>query len=84
VQQPSTSSYPASVNSPARRALYDNLEQNEVLALSIDEAVRTTKKDSWRGNLIKERQIKYAVLQHLKDPARLDDLFELIRNQAEY
>jgi type I restriction enzyme R subunit len=34
-----TSSYPPSLNTQARRALYDNLGQNEPLAVAIDEAI---------------------------------------------
>ena len=36
--------YPSSINSPAKKALYDNFEHNEVLAAKIDTAVRHTKK----------------------------------------
>ncbi len=56
------SHYPQSLNSPAKRALYDNLNQNEELSLAIDDAIRRTKKDEWRGNKIKEREVKNAAL----------------------
>ena len=50
VKKPETqASYPASVNSSALRALYDNLENNEQLALAIDGEIRSVKKDGWRG-----------------------------------
>ncbi|UKO98340.1 type I restriction endonuclease [Nostoc sp. UHCC 0870] len=45
VAQPSNSSqYPQSLNSAAKRALYDNLNQDEVLALAIDEQFAKPKK----------------------------------------
>ena len=39
-----TVAYPTSINSPAKKALCDNLDQDEVLANKIDMAVRYTKK----------------------------------------
>jgi len=49
----------------AQRALYNNLEQNEELAVRIDRAVKTVKRDSWRGNLQKEREVKAEIHKQL-------------------
>lgn len=94
VVQPSNSSqYPRSLNSAAKRALYDNLDRNEALALRIDEAICKTKKDSWRGNKIKEREVKNAIKQHLDSPEDCDSeallcsadrIFEIVKSQSEY
>ncbi len=72
------------MNSPAKRALYDNLNQNEALALAIDTAIRITKKDGWRGNIIKEREVKKAIKKHLDSPEDLERIFEIVKNQSEY
>ncbi|WP_424950299.1 type I restriction endonuclease subunit R [Deinococcus sp.] len=81
-------SYAASLNTAARRALYDNLGKDEALALKVDVAIRATRKDGWRGNLMKERELKRAVRQALgdafTDETALSELMELIRNQADY
>jgi type I restriction enzyme R subunit len=70
---------------PALQALYDNLDCNEDLALAIDEAVRTTKQDGWRGNRIKQRMVKLAVRDALGPlSGRTDEVFELVKNQHEY
>lgn len=57
--------YPLSIkNSMARRAIYDNLGSignREELTNKIDEAIKKTKKDDWRGSTIKKRQIKNAI-----------------------
>ena len=37
--------YPRSLNTPAKRALYDNLDKNEALALAVDDAVRKNRQD---------------------------------------
>ena len=49
----------------AQRALYNNLGKNEDLALRIDKAVSDTKRDDWRGNLPKERELKLAIYKEL-------------------
>jgi len=40
---------PKTLNTPGRRVLYNNLNRNEDLALKIDEAVKKTRPDDWRG-----------------------------------
>ncbi|MCB0397281.1 MAG: HsdR family type I site-specific deoxyribonuclease [Flavobacteriales bacterium] len=85
VKKPEMSdAYPSSLNTPAKRALYDNLDQNEELTTAADEAVRYVKKDGWRGNRIKEREVKNAVKKVLPDNYDIDNIFEIIRNQDEY
>ncbi|MBT3052892.1 MAG: type I restriction endonuclease subunit R [Candidatus Thiodiazotropha sp. (ex Codakia orbicularis)] len=77
--------YPRAVNTPARKALYDNLSQDEDLSLRIDRAVRDTKKADWIGNRIKEREVAGAIATELDDDeSRLDDILELVKNQYEY
>lgn len=79
-----SSAYPALINTSAKKALYDNLEQNEALALQIDTAVRHTKKADWIGNRIKEREIAAAISEELDDDRLLDEILELVKNQYEY
>jgi type I restriction enzyme R subunit len=78
-----SASYPSSLNSDAKRALYDNLDQNEELALALDSQIRSTKKDGWRDNKIKEREIKYTIKNNLPRD-KVDKIFEIVKNQAEY
>lgn len=85
VKDPGNSAeYPKSVNTGARRALYDNLGQDESVTLAIDEAILSSKPDGWRGNRIKERKVKYAIEEHLPDKEKLDEIFEIVKNQGEY
>lgn len=80
-----TSTYPTSLNTAAKRALYDNLEHNEALAVKIDTAVRYTKKDEWRGNRFKEKEIQNAIREELGTYAvKTDEIFELVKNQRDY
>jgi type I restriction enzyme R subunit len=85
VKNPAQSTtYPKSLNSNAKRALYDNLGQNEELTIALDDEIYHIKKDGWRGNTIKEREVKYAIRKHIDDDAEIDRVFELVKNQSEY
>jgi type I restriction enzyme R subunit len=53
--------YPKSLDTTAKRALYDNLGKNEGLALAIDVAVIASKQDDWRGNTFKIKKVKLAI-----------------------
>jgi len=79
-----TTSYPAAVNSAAKRALFDNLGEDEGLALAVDAAIRATKKDAWRGNRVKEKEVRNAIKAHIADPELVATIFDLVRNQHEY
>ena len=79
-----TTSYPTAINSAAKRALFDNLGEDESLALTIDAAIRATKKDEWRGNRVKEKEVRNAIKAHITDPALVAVIFDLVRNQHEY
>jgi type I restriction enzyme R subunit len=62
-------SYPESIRrSTAKKAIYDNLEgidNREELTNKIDAEIRAVKKDGWRGNKIKEREVKNAIAKML-------------------
>ncbi|GAA9205044.1 HsdR family type I site-specific deoxyribonuclease [Helicobacter pylori] len=50
--------YPEKINTNALKTLYDNLDQNEALALEIDACIRDNKKDGWVGHNQKEKTLK--------------------------
>ena len=75
---------PKALNTPGKRALYNNLNQNEELALKIDETVMTTRPDDWRGVQTKERAIKGALYRVLQDSAEVERIFLIIKAQKEY
>jgi len=68
----------------AQRALYNNLGKDEDLAMQIDKVVKAEKRDDWRGNLPKEREIKQALFEVLKDVDKVEEIFTIIREQREY
>ena len=75
---------PQTLNTPGRRALYNNLQQNEELALKIDEAVKHTRPDGWRGIQAREQVIKAALYGVLHDVAEVERIFLIIKQQKEY
>lgn len=75
---------PPSLNTPGKRALYNNLGQDEELALKVDEAVKNSRPDGWRGVQPREQQIKAALYKVLQDFAEVERVFLIIKAQTEY
>jgi type I restriction enzyme R subunit len=76
--------YPSDLNTGAKRALYDNLGRDADLALAVDYAVLSSKKDEWRGHVLKQKEVRYAVKRVLGDEQLTDSVFELVKNQSDY
>lgn len=57
----SASIYPPTINSSAKRAFYDNLGQNEKLAIDMDSTIRYSLQDDWRSNPIKVKKVWVAI-----------------------
>jgi type I restriction enzyme R subunit len=64
---PGQALYPQTMNTPARKALYDNLQKNHVLALAVDTAVRSSRQDDWRSNTFKTRRVRNAIRTALQE-----------------
>lgn len=80
----SAGAYPATLDTRARRSLYDNLGEDEQLALRIDAAIRETKRADWRGNKMKERELRRAIASELPETYNAEDVLELVKAQDEY
>ena len=76
---------PSAMNTPGKRALYNNLNKDEALALKIDDTVRRVRPDLFRGNQAKENAIKRALLPLLgNDRDEVERVFLIIKAQPEY
>jgi type I restriction enzyme R subunit len=75
---------PKSLDTPAKRALWNNLGQNEDLALKVDSTVLEVRPDGWRGVRPKENAIKQALLKLLGDIAEVERVFLIVKAQGEY
>jgi type I restriction enzyme R subunit len=76
-------SRPASLVTHAQKALYDNLEHNEALALKLDKAITDGKMDGWRGHTGKANSVKRIVKNHVAEE-KVDYIFELVKKQHDY
>jgi type I restriction enzyme R subunit len=78
------SSYPSTMGTPAKRALYDNLDRDEALALAVDRAVLTSKQDDWQNNHFKRRMLWLAINKVLQDSEKTNTIIEVVKHQKEY
>ncbi len=76
--------YPKKINTNALKTLYDNLDQNEALALEIDACIRDNKKDGWVGHNQKEKNLKIALKKIINDEGLLENTFNLAKRIDEY
>ena len=89
ILQPSrTAAYPPAINTGAKRALYDTVSSNEALALELDRQILATRRDGWRDNTIKTREVRNAIQDVLKTFETAEPeaqyLVDLAKNQQEY
>jgi type I restriction enzyme R subunit len=76
--------YPDSINSRAKQALYDNLENNEALANLLHKTILDNKLDGWRDGGIKEKKLMLAVNLIIQDTDMTLSVMEIIKAQNEY
>ena len=72
------------ISTPGLRALYNNLDKNRDLALQIDEVVKRTRHDGWKGVHAREQNIKRAIYNVLHDTNEVERIFPIIKQQTEY
>ncbi|HNT77280.1 MAG TPA: hypothetical protein PKH77_19885 [Anaerolineae bacterium] len=75
--------YPESLTTPVQRALYDLL-RDAATVLRLEAAINAVRKDGWRGNVVKEREIKQAIYQTTGHAAnQVAVVFEIYRAHAD-
>lgn len=75
---------PEVLRTPAQRALYNNLGKDVSLATMLDKAIKKSKRDGFRGNLAKEREVKSAIYTTLKNYANGSDTISVGEPQEVY
>jgi len=80
----SASHYPATIGTPARQALYDNLGRDEALALAVDHAIRSSRQDGWRDNAMKTKRVRNAIRGVLEAPPSMPAADTLNHTHASY
>ena len=81
--------YPASLDTKGKRALYENLDCNEELAILVHETVKANARDGFRNvstGSLKMKAVRKAVRSVLPDVAedKIDDIMQIVISQKEY
>ncbi len=79
----SSNSYPESIKTPGMRALYDNLGQNEYLAIRAHEVIRENAIVGFRDNRLKQRKLIKALAKLLGDEMA-QKIYDIIKLHDEY
>ena len=81
----SNASYPATMNTSSKRALYDNLGNDESLAAAVDAVVRSEAQADWSSNGLKTKKVRLGIKSVLgEDDALVDQILELVKHQNGY
>jgi len=76
--------YPSGIDTPGRKALYDNMGQDDALTFRVDQLIRETAQTGWRENRMKERMLRRKLGEALRDEEAIDLVIEIIRSHDEY
>lgn len=79
----SANSYPESIKTPGMRALYDNLGQNEYLAIRAHKVIRENAIVGFRDNRLKQRKLIKALAKLLGDEMA-QKIYDIIKLHDEY
>ena len=79
----SANSYPEFIKTPGMRALYDNLGQNEYLAIRAHEVIRENAIVGFRDNRLKQRKLIKALAKLLGDEMA-QKIYDIIKLHDEY
>lgn len=79
----SANSYPESIKTPGMRALYDNLGQNEYLAIRTHEVIKENALVGFRDNRMKQRKLIGALAKLLGDEMA-QKIYDIIKLHDEY
>jgi len=85
VNPASGEAYPAGLDTPGKRSLFDNLGKDASLALAVDLAVHKSRQDDWRNNQFKIKKVRLAIKDALHgDEGLTAKTLDLVKNQNEY
>lgn len=81
--------YPDSIETNAMRSLYDNLDNDENIAVSVHKNILKSKQDGWKGNKMKEKKIRIGIKKALSkydldDDENIEKIFKIAEAQSEY
>ena len=95
VTDPPTDDYPPGIDTKPKQAIFDNLgddlpiDRKTAMAKAIDDAILGVRRDNWRGNRFKEREVGNAVAKVIldkfdDDTINIENIFNIAKSQDEY
>jgi type I restriction enzyme R subunit len=82
---PSSSAYPPTIDTPAKRAFYDNLGCDEATVVAIDRTILASRQDDWRTDRMKTNRIRNRLRDLLgEDDERIETVIKLATKQNGY
>ncbi len=89
IQPKASANYPATIDTKAKRALFDNLSENETLAIDLYQTINESRPDNWLGTPIKEKAVRIIIRQVLdkygiNDEAEVARIYGIVENQTEF
>lgn len=75
---------PPSLDTKAKRALWETLSRDESQALKVDAALQRGRPDGWRGVHAREMTVKHILFSALIDPNDVERVFSVVKAQPEY
>ncbi len=75
---------PDELDTPGKRALYNNLGQEKELAIMLHRKIKEVRPDGWRGVQPREQIIKQGLYELLGDESEVERIFIIIKAQSEY
>ena len=78
-------SYPAAINTPGKKALFDNLGQDEDLALRTHTAIKENAEQGFRGSKQRQKKLRRALEDVAGFPLdKLDEVMSIIIHNEEF
>lgn len=71
---------PSSIKSLGMRAIYNYLDKDEDLTIACENAIQSSKKEGFRENLQKQKEIKQAIYNIVKDDDKTEKIYEIVVN----
>lgn len=84
VQSGMDANTPESLDTPGKRALFNNLGQNEELALRLHQQIVNRRPANFRGVFAKEQEVRRAIYEIVQDEAETYRIFDIVSAQSEY
>lgn len=69
---------PEKLNTKGKVALYHTLDENEGLTLACEKAVQYAKQEGFRENIAKQKLVKKAIYNVVKDLNKVDEIYKII------